>query len=256
MNSRPSDNVSGPRRLAFYATPEHPCSYLPARTARTLFADPAVRLDNRIYSRLTLYGFRRSGRHIYRPSCDACEACVPVRIPVRDFAPNRSQRRTWARNQDLSLGACTPGYHQEHFELYRRYVAARHPGGGMDNADPMQYLDFLTSSWSDTWFQEFRAEGRLVAVAVTDRLEHGLSAVYTFFEPDLRPRGLGTYAILWQIEECKRQGLECLYLGYWIGESPKMAYKASFWPLEQFRQGRWHRCGEHLGSNRNDISSR
>ena len=241
MNSKSKHPVET-RRLAFYATPEHRCSYLAQRTARTLFADPSVRLDNRVYSRLTLYGFRRSGRHIYRPSCDACEACVPVRVPVQAFQPDRNQRRTWARNQDLAVTACEPGFRQEHFDLYRSYVAARHPGGGMDNADPMQYLDFLTSGWSDTRFYEFRARGALVAVAVTDRLDHGLSAVYTFFDPELRQRSLGTFAVLWQIEECKRQALECLYLGYWIQESPKMAYKARFWPLERFREGTWHRC--------------
>lgn len=251
MTSKPHDQVET-RRLAFYATPEHPCSYLAQRTARTLFADPAVRLDNRIYSRLTLYGFRRSGRHIYRPSCDACQACVPVRIPVQAFRPDRSQRRTWARNSDIVVTAREPGFRQDHFELYQRYVAARHPGGGMDNADPIQYLEFLTSGWSDTRFYEFRIQGRLAAVAVTDRLEHGLSAVYTFFDPSLAQRSLGTYAVLWQIEACKRQALECLYLGYWIQESPKMAYKARFWPLEQFHEGAWHGAGSH----RNDISGR
>lgn len=240
MNSRAQDQMDI-RRLAFYATPEHPCSYLQARTARTLFADPSVRLNNHIYSRLTLYGFRRSGRHIYRPSCPACGACIPVRIPVQEFRPNRSQRRTWARNRDLAVTAREPAFRQEQFDLYRRYVAARHPGGGMDSADPAQYLDFLTSDWSDTLFFEFQLEGRLVAVAVTDRIESGLSAVYTFFDPGLRQRGLGTFAVLWQIEECRRQALECLYLGYWIRESPKMAYKAAFWPLEQFREGSWHR---------------
>ncbi len=229
------------RRLAFYATPEHPCSYLASRTARTLFADPSVRLDNHIYSRLTLYGFRRSGRHIYRPSCPACDSCVPVRIPVREFRPNRSQRRAWARNQDMTVVALEPVFRQAQFDLYRRYVAARHPGGGMDSADPAQYLEFLTSDWSDTIFYEFRLQERLVAVAVTDRLEHGLSAVYTYFDPQLPRRSIGTFAVLCQIEECRRQELECLYLGYWIQESPKMAYKAGFWPLEQFREGSWLR---------------
>lgn len=242
MTSNPRNQVDA-RRLAFYATPEHPCSYLADRTARTLFADPSVRLDNHIYSRLTLYGFRRSGRHIYRPSCPACEACIPVRIPVREFRPNRSQRRTWAHNRELAVTAREPSFRDDQFDLYRRYVAARHPGGGMDNADPAQYLDFLTSDWSDTLFYEFRLDSRLVAVAVTDRLEQGLSAVYTFFDPQLPARGLGTFAVLWQIEECRRQALECLYLGYWIREAPKMAYKAAFWPLEQFREGAWERTG-------------
>lgn len=240
MNSKLMDDVRT-RRLAFYATPEHPCSYLVNRSARTLFADPSVQLDTQLYSRLTLYGFRRSGRHIYRPSCPSCEACVPVRIPVSAFRPSRNQRRTWARNADLTVHTRQQGFRQEHFDLYRNYVAHRHPGGGMDNADPAQYLDFLTSDWSETYFYEFRLAGKLVAVAVTDRLEHGLSAVYTFFDPALHQRSLGTYAVLWQVEQCKQQGLECLYLGYWIQESPKMAYKAKFWPLECFHEGGWRR---------------
>lgn len=227
------------RRLAFYATPEHPCSYLPGRTARTLFADPTVRLNSEIYSRLSLYGFRRSGRHIYRPSCPACDACIPVRIPVQGFRARRRQRRSWRRNDDLRVVPREPQFDPEHFELYRRYISARHPGGGMDNPDPSQYLDFLTAPWSETVFYEFRAGAELMAVAVTDHLEHGLSAVYTFFDPDRPRRGLGTHAILWQIEECRRLGLPWLYLGYWIAESPKMAYKMQFQPLEQFREGRW-----------------
>lgn len=227
------------RRLAFYATPEHRCSYLADRTARTLFADPTVRLNADIYSRLSLYGFRRSGRHIYRPSCPACEACIPVRIPVQAFRPRRSQRRVWQHNGDIQVVRREPAFHDEHFALYRRYISMRHPGGGMDNPDPAQYLDFLTAPWSETAFNEFRADGRLLAVAVTDRLSHGLSAVYTFFDPALTRRGLGTYGILWQIEECRRLGLPWLYLGYWIAASAKMAYKTRFQPLEQFRDGRW-----------------
>lgn len=227
------------RRLAFFATPEHECSYLADRTARTLFADPSARLNTRIYSRLTLYGFRRSGTYIYRPSCPACDACIPVRIPVARFEPRRKQRRTWKRNQDLQVKQIQAGYKEEHFALYRKYMSSRHPGGGMDEPDPQKYLEFLTSDWSDTYFVEFRLQQMLLGVAVIDRLEIGLSAVYTFFDPEFAARSLGTLAILWEIEECRRLGLPHVYLGYWIRESPKMAYKDQFQPLEQFRDGHW-----------------
>lgn len=229
-------------RVAFYATPEHECAYLPHHTARTLFADPNHRLDNGLYSQLILYGFRRSGRHVYRPSCPACEACVPVRIPVATFRPDRSQRRALRMNQDLYIRILAPEYRDEHFELYQRYVNARHPGGGMDNPQPMQYMEFLTSEWSHTLFVEFRDARRVLAVSVTDVLDHGLSAVYTFFDPASARRGLGTFAILWQLQECSRRGLDALYLGYWIDGCEKMDYKARFQPLEQFHQGQWRSC--------------
>lgn len=234
------DDMKTPlQRLAFYATPEHTCSYLENHIARTLFADPSVRLDNHLYSRLAEYGFRRSGTHIYRPSCPSCEACTPVRVPVADFAPNRAQRRTWKRNADLAITVVPAGYSDEHFALYRRYVSRRHAGGGMDSSDPERYLEFLLSAWSDTRFVEFRLARQLVAVAVIDVLETGLSAVYTFFDPDQRQRGLGTYAILWEIEHTRDAGLPWLYLGYWIRDCDKMSYKEQFQPLEQFRQGSW-----------------
>ncbi|MEJ2346177.1 MAG: arginyltransferase [Gammaproteobacteria bacterium] len=235
----PKDDTSSVRRLAFYATPEHACSYLARRTARTLFADPNAALDNHTYSRLALYGFRRSGGHIYRPSCPGCDACVPVRIPVADFRPNRSQRRTWRRNGDLQVRERPARYDPEHFALYQAYMRQRHPGGGMDNADPTQYTEFLTSDWSDTRFVEFRLGRELLSVAVIDLLETGFSAVYTFFDPGHARRGLGTYAVLWEIDRTRRAGLPWLYLGYWIKESPRMRYKDQFQPLEQFREGRW-----------------
>jgi arginyl-tRNA--protein-N-Asp/Glu arginylyltransferase len=235
----PHDTATPLQRLAFYATPEHDCSYLQGRIARTLFADPGARLDNHLYSRLARYGFRRSGSHIYRPSCPNCEACTPVRIPVSGFRPTRSQRRTWKRNGDLAVKEVPAAYSEEHFALYRKYIAARHPGGGMDSPEPERYLEFLLSPWSDTRFVEFRLDRRLLAVAVIDVLECGLSAVYTFFEPDCPQRGLGTYAILWEIEKTRKMGLPSLYLGYWIRDCAKMRYKEQFQPLEQFRQGIW-----------------
>ena len=184
-------------------------------------------------------GFRRSGEYVYRPRCGTCQACIPVRIPVNTFAPSRSQRRTWQRNQDLRISAQPAGFHEEHFALYRRYIADRHPGGGMDVEDPARYREFLLSSWSDTWCYEFRLDTRLLAVAVVDRLLRGLSAVYTFYDPAYADRGLGTFALLREISEAQRLELSWLYLGYWIEECPKMAYKNRFRPLEVFRDGSW-----------------
>jgi arginine-tRNA-protein transferase len=232
-----SPTSSGP--LAFYATPAHPCSYLADREAVTVFADPGYRKDRRLYTTLSQLGFRRSGAHVYRPHCPDCSACVPVRLSVSGFRPRRSQRRAWHANTDLEVRVVPPGFSPEHYALYARYVSSRHPGGGMDHPTPAQYLEFLTSAWSETLFYEFRADRALAAVAVVDRLEDGLSAVYTFYAPELAHRSLGTYAVLWEVEAARRLGLPWLYLGYWIRESPKMRYKSGYQPLEYFYDGHW-----------------
>jgi arginine-tRNA-protein transferase len=228
------------KRLAFYATPLHECSYLPDRRARTLFADPQVELDMGVYDTLIQYGFRRSGTHIYRPSCPDCQACVPIRLPVDLFRPDRSQRRNLKTNQELELIETPAEFDDEQYQLYRKYIHARHTGGSMDDSSESQYLDFLTSPWSDTVFIEFRHRGRLLSVAVIDRLASGLSAVYTFFDPDERSRGLGTLAVLQEIELCRQLELPYLYLGYWIESCAKMSYKARFSPRELFCEGQWN----------------
>lgn len=217
----------------------HPCSYLPGKTATTLFIDPRYPLDPEKYGRFTRLGFRRSGDLVYRPHCRDCSACVPVRIPVARFARSRSQQRTWTKNRDLSFTPRTSGLVQEHFDLYLRYQAKRHPDGGMNDPDPQKYLNFLIGRHVETTFFEMRLRRQLLGVAVVDRLCDGLSAVYTFFDPDQPARGLGTFAVLWQVEHARSLGLPWLYLGYWIGQSPKMAYKVNFRPLEAFRNGRW-----------------
>ncbi len=228
------------RRLSFFATPPHSCSYLPEREAITLFADPAAHPDRRLYSTLSDYGFRRSGRYIYRPACPGCRECVPVRIPVERFRPRRSQRRCTRINADLVVEMRPARFREEEYRLYQRYIEARHPGGGMETDSPEQYMAFLTSDWSETRFVAFREpSGRLLMVAVVDRLERGYSAVYTFYEPTERSRGLGTWAVLWEIELCRREALPWLYLGYWIEDSRKMRYKAEFRPQERFHEGRW-----------------
>lgn len=226
-------------RPALLVTPPHGCSYLEDRDATTVFIDPDFPMDTRLYSALTLHGFRRSGPHVYRPHCGPCQACVPVRVQVDEFQPRRSQRRAWRRNEDLSVHRCPPLFDDEHFALYRHYVGARHRGGSMDNPTPGRYMEFLTSVWSETDFYEFRLRDRLLAVAVADRLRDGLSAVYTFFDTGFPERSLGVHAVLWQIQEARRLGLHWVYLGYWIADSPKMAYKAEFRPQQHLVGGRW-----------------
>lgn len=233
----------GSAKLLLFATPEHECSYLPGNGATTLFVDPNYPKDREVYTLLSRNGFRRSGEHVYRPDCRGCRACVPVRLLVREFRPRRAQRRAWRANEDIRVVAVAPRFEHEHFALYRRYLRSRHPGGGMDETSPKQYREFLLSSWATTVLYEFRLGEHIMAIGVTDRLADSLSAVYTFFDPDFPWRGLGTYCILWQIAETRRLGLDWLYLGYWIADSPKMTYKQSFRPQERFVDGGWRRWG-------------
>jgi arginine-tRNA-protein transferase len=226
-------------RPDLYLSMPHPCSYLPERNSTILFVDPQRILAPGEYGNFVRHGFRRSGDLVYRPHCATCNACVPVRIPVREFRPARSQRRVWSRNADVAVIEKPAHFDVAHFDLYRRYQAGRHPDSGMNDADPQKYLGFLASRQVDTAFFELRAGGRLLGVAIADLLPDGLSAVYTFFEPTLPERSLGTLAILWEIAEAGRRGLDYLYLGYWIAEAPKMSYKINFQPLEAFRHGRW-----------------
>lgn len=237
--------------LRLYLTGDHACSYLPARTARTLFVDPNVRVDRHHANWLQQIGFRRSGDHFYRPACRNCGRCVPVRVPVADFQPNRSQRRNLARNQDIELRAKTPAFDQEHYELYRQYLLARHGDGDMaEEITPQSYRQFLLAPWAgQSRLLEMRHRGNLLGVAVSDLLSSGLSAVYTFFDPEQAARAPGTFAVLSQILEARALGLDYLYLGYWIAESRKMAYKANFRPMEAWTGKEWRylRAGEALG---------
>src|SRR5213082_1211503 len=196
--------------LQFYVTAPYPCSYLPDRMARSQVATPTHLINTDLYGDLVKAGFRRSGIFTYRPHCYACRACVPVRIPVAEYVANRSQR---------------------------------HSGGGMYNDSRDQYSHFLLQSRVDTRLIEFRDAGQLVMVSIVDFLPDGLSSVYTFYEPDRRGASYGTYNVLWQIEQCRNLGLPYLYLGYWIRESPKMAYKSKFEPIEGFSGGGWRRIG-------------
>ena len=228
--------------INLYLSSEHDCSYLPHRQANSLFVDPETEMTANIYSGLIQQGFRRSGKYVYTPYCKKCHDCIPVRLNVQQFKPSRSQKRCKNRNHEVTVNCKPPQYDHEHYRLYEQYVKSRHPGGGMDEPSNDKYLEFLTSDWSHTEFFEFREGEELLGIAATDIVINGLSAVYTFFNPDikLQKRSLGVYSIIWQAEEARRRGLKWLYLGYWINECNKMNYKDKYQPLQYFYNHQWH----------------
>lgn len=194
--------------LRFYQTLPHACSYLDNQEASTLFLDPDQKVTAEIYNVLTQTGFRRSGQHLYRPQCKTCDACKSVRVKVADFQPSRQQRRTFKRNQDLSSTRVSTDFNEEHYQLYERYLTSRHADGDMYPATKAQFCSFLLADQSGANLVEFRdASGKLVAVAAIDQLQDGLSAIYTFFDPQEKHRSLGVFAILWQLKQTAKMQL-------------------------------------------------
>jgi leucyl-tRNA---protein transferase len=225
--------------LRLFLTAEHPCGYFPGRPAQDLLLDPHDERVPQVYGQALAAGFRRSGSQVYRPHCPRCRACQPLRLEVPRFRPSRSQRRCLAANTDVDAGTAVAEVGDEHYALYRRYVARRHRDGGMDRGDRFDFDAFISAPWSPTRFLELRLGQRLVAVAVTDVLADALSAVYTFYDPDLAERSLGTLAILRQLRWAAERGARWLYLGFYIAGHPKMAYKARFGPAEVLHEGEW-----------------
>ncbi|MBC8210221.1 MAG: arginyltransferase [Gammaproteobacteria bacterium] len=226
-------------KLQFYASTPEPCGYLPDRQSVSAFANPHLDMDMATYNELIQIGFRRSGGYLYRPHCNDCEACISLRIPVKDYRFSRNDKRTLRKNQDLNLHLNEGKFSEEHFELYRHYINSRHSGGSMENPSRSDYHRFLICDWTDTSFIELRQGRKLLAVAVTDTTSTGLSAVYTFFDPQQQQRSLGHFAILKQIELAQENAVPFLYLGYWIKDCEKMRYKSRYKPAEGFIRDSW-----------------
>jgi leucyl-tRNA---protein transferase len=233
------EEVSDVESLQFFQTQAHSCSYLEGEIASTVFLSPKQAIDRALYSQLSEYGFRRSGTHIYKPLCADCKACVPMRIPVALFMPSRSQKRTWKRNNDITVGTTSTIDTDEHYSLYENYINHRHKDGDMYPPSRTQFQNFLTGAWHSTRYYEFRLNGKLIATSVADIMDNGISAVYTFYDPAEEKRSLGSFVILYLVREAKKYHLSSVYLGYWIKNSDKMNYKSAYRPLEIQSGDRW-----------------
>ena len=225
--------------IPLFLSQEHACSYLEDEQAQSVFVHPSCPVTTAIYGQLIEQGFRRSGDDVYAPHCPHCAACIPVRLPVEKFKPSRSQKRCLIRNIDTQVVVKPAVFEPAHYELYLRYQAIRHGDGAMADSSPDDYLGFLGSSWCDTRFVEFFINNELAAVAVVDQFEQAWSAVYTFFDPKFAAASLGVYAVLWQIEQARRQQKEFLYLGYWINACLNMAYNSDYHPIQLLIVHQW-----------------
>ena len=233
--------------LQYYITPPHDCSYLENKSARMVFLDPIQRIDVVTLSELSRVGFRRSGDFVYRPECHLCRQCLSCRVPVAEFKMSSAQKKAWKRNQDLTVKIIsTKQATQTHYQLYERYILERHADGDMFPPSYDQFEKFLINSCTDSFFLELWKDDRLISVSTCDQLDDGVSAVYTFFDPDENKRSLGVFAVLKQIEYVQSQNLDYVYLGYWVPHSNKMNYKSQYAPFELLLDGQWRRINRHL----------
>jgi arginine-tRNA-protein transferase len=241
--SLPSDTPL--QKLQFYVTTGYTCGYLPNKMAQSLIAAPQHLVDAKVYSGLIQQGFRRSGKFSYRPHCENCQECIPVRIILDQFSPNRSQKRAFKQHNNLTTAILPVGFHEEHYALYASYQRARHSEEKIQDEtapqenDVEQYQSFLCQSNVESVMVEFRENEQLKMVSVIDIVRDGISAVYTFYETKNTASSYGTYNVLWQTLWAKELGLPYLYLGYWIRDSKKMAYKQNYQPLEKLIDGEW-----------------
>jgi len=237
------------RQLRFFMTAIAPCPYLPGMTERKVFANLPFSDGAHVNDELTHAGFRRSQNIAYRPACEGCEACVSMRLPVSEFVFSRSQRRVLNRNADLSRDLVEAEATTEQFALLKRYLKARHPGGGMTDMSWADYVAMVEDTAVRTHLIEYRLPSRdggpgdLVAVTLTDLLSDGLSMVYSYFDPTVVQRSLGVFAILDHVRQAAAVGLPFVYLGYWVQGSKKMDYKANFRPMDVLKPLGWTRLG-------------
>ena len=234
-----TDRYHALHNYKLFITPEHECSYLDDHLSQTLFVDPEAKLSTEHYTLFSEIGFRRSGEHVYRPHCPSCSECKAIRIVIKDFTLSRSQKRCLSTNKDIKVKWVAPEFKQSHFDLYQRYMQDRHTGSSMADDDPERYLRMMQANWCDTRLAEFYLDNKLIAVAITDWLDSALSAVYTYFEPEMTKRSLGTYAILKQIETATATNRDYVYLGYWIRDCQKMSYKTRFSAIEIYHEHSW-----------------
>ena len=227
-------------RIKLLKSAPHACSYLAGNQASTGFVDPEMQITTDLYARLSENGFRRSGPYIYTPMCRSCNSCVSARIPVDRFLPSRSQKRCLRANNDLNVTRLPNIDLDEHYVVYADYINQRHSDGDMYPPTKKQFEDFLGKVWDGTQFIEFRLDKRLIGCAIIDLLPDAISAIYTYFDPIEKRRGLGNFAVLYQVAMAKELALTHVYLGYWIADSKKMSYKMQYRPIELLQENTWN----------------
>lgn len=225
--------------IRLFETVADECPYLEDKKSASIVVDPDYEVDAELFASLSRSGFRRSGEMLYSPKCPSCNSCVSVRIPSKQFKASKSQKRVWRKNSDLNVGLEEVRFEQEHFDMYFRYQQQRHPESTMCDDDVEKYMSFIDSNYARSKFLTFRLKGQLIGISVLDQFDGGLSAVYTFFDPELSSRSLGTYAILYTLELAKAHQIPYVYLGYWIDGSAKMDYKRKFKPLQGYQDRQW-----------------
>jgi leucyl-tRNA---protein transferase len=240
--------VTAPFRFPrFFVTTPSPCPYLPGKTERKVFTELSGPHAGELNDALGRIGFRRSQSVAYRPSCQGCTACVSVRVCAAEFKPNGTQRRQIRKHEDLVVSLCKPWTTEEQFALLRKYLSARHPGGGMADMDEFDFADMVEQTPVKTFIIEYRepttdgTPGKLVGACLTDQQSDGLSMIYSFFDPECGREGLGTTIILDHIQRAARSGLAYVYLGYWVDGSARMQYKTRFRPIERLTASGWQR---------------
>jgi len=226
-------------KIQFYTTTTYNCSYIDKMDAKSLVVTPYKSINQNTFQDLIEKGFRRSGQYIYKPSCKSCTACIPIRLPVQKFLFSKTQKRIYKKHEYFKVQEVPLTFKQKHFDLYLKYQNKRHSYINNDQNNLDDYNDFLIKSNVKSKLIEFWDGDLLKIVSIVDIVSDGISAVYTFYDPDDEKVSYGTYSIIWLINWCKAQQLKYMYLGYWIGECNKMKYKTNFKPYELYIKGYW-----------------